>query len=269
MFLIMTLYFAKYMRTTSLTVESSIVQLRPGYSEADYHRTFGGISNMKFVLLLTLGFTALYVPPRIVGTTGVFSLLSSAVLLPLDFFFIAGSLWIYLRSLWGVYKFGSGPLQLLPYHTDRMLGLHPVGSMTLSFGIVYLLLDSLALAAGALTSDVGDLAVLFGLLILLATLLVLPVYGIHKKMSAEKSRERVELQERIAAIVSTKDDGPENENKAISDLKYLMAYRTLSSEVARMQTWPFETGRLERFIAIFLSVTTIIIARLIQLAFHF
>jgi hypothetical protein len=269
-FLILTLYFARYMRTISLNVESNITKLCPEFTEQDYHKTFGGISNIKFVLLLTATFSILYVPPRIGGSTGPFSLLSDTVLLPLDFLVISGTLWVYLRSLWGIYKFGKRPMTLIPYHKDRMLGLHPIGAMSLSFGIVYLLLDTTALAAGILTTDIENLIILVGLLVLLATMLFLPVYGVHQRMLAEKNREKTGLRSRIAEIASTADEGkPEAGNRELSDLKYLLAYRTLSGEVSKMPTWPFETGRLERFLAIFLSVTSILIARLVQLALHF
>ncbi len=270
LFMILTLYFARYMRTISLNVEANITRLCPEFTEQDYHKTFGGIHNIKFVLLLTAAFTILYVPSRLAGSTGPFSFFSAVVLLPLDFLVISGTLWVYLRSLWGIYKFGKRDLTLLPYHKDRMLGLHPIGAMSLSFGIVYLALDTTALAAGVLTTDIENLIVLVGLLVLLATMLFLPVYGIHKKMMAEKTREKADLRSRIANIVSKTDEkNPETPNKELTNLNYLLAYRTLNGEVSRMPTWPFETGRLERFLAIFLSVTSILIARLVQLAFHF
>ena len=141
-------------RIISLNVESGILQLRPDYSEEEHHRIFGGISNPKIVLAMAAVFSIVYAPPRITSLTGPYTLVSDVVLLPIDFIVVSAALWVYLRSLWGVYKFGLGPLRLVPYNKDRMLGLHPIGSMTLSFGIVYLLLDTLALAAGVITGPI-------------------------------------------------------------------------------------------------------------------
>jgi len=267
-FLVLTLYSARYMRVVSLEVESSIRKLNPDFTEETYHQTFGGISNWKYIVLLTLALSVVYVPPRVLGATGPFSLFSAVVMIPIDFFIIASSLWIYLRTLWGVYSFGAGPLQLVPFYMDRMLGLRPIGAMSLSFGIVYLALDSTALVGGILTADLLNLLVLFGLLVLLAIMLFLPLYGIHRKMIHQKHEERVSLQRRISEIV-TSSDSPDRSPTDLSDVTYLLAYKALSDEVSRIPVWPFETGRLERFLTVFLSILAIISARLIQIAFHF
>ncbi len=272
-FLTLTLYFVRYMRLGLLEVEKGVVRLLPSFTEEEYHRTFGGVANVgnvKYVVLMAIGFSIIYVPPRLARDTRPFLIFSDVVMIPLGFLVIGAGLWVYLRSLWGVYRFGSRPLQLVPFYQERMLGLHPIGHMTLSFGVVYLILDTLALAAGVLTADLLDLLILSGLLVLLAVMLFFPVYGMHQKMREVKANERAVLRAKVAEIAaSSEDGGRKNEEAAMNDVRYLLVYRTLSAEAGKIPTWPFETGRLERFLAVFLSVTAIILARLIQLAFKF
>lgn len=267
LFLILTLYFIRYMRLQMLAVEPEVAHLTPRDPEAAFHRAFGGSVSLGYSLLLAAGFTVLYLPARVLTPTGPVVSLSAIILLPMDFVFIGIALWVYLRALWGIYTFGKEELSLRPFTEDRMLGLQPLGSISLSFSVVVLTLVVIALVGSFVSADLANLLVQFSLLVLLAVMLFMPLYGIHRKMLVARKREQAWVQERLAEAAEREPGG--GEAGALLEIKTLLSFRMLKEEASKIPTWPFDVGRLERFIAVFLSVTAVVIARLILAAFNF
>ena len=91
-----------------------------------------------------------------------------------------------------------------------------------------------------------------------------------RRWSRRRNASKRLVQARITEVAEgPSDEGSGGELKALLEIKTLVTYRTLKEELSKIPTWPFDTGRLERFIAVFLSITAIILARLIQIVFGF
>ena len=270
-FLVMVLYFTRYMRVKVLSAEPSLEKLVSKDGKEKYHRAFGGIVRARNAIPFIAGFIVLYVPARLAVPSAP-SFWSALVLLPVDFVFIGVGLWIYLRALWGVYRFGKEELNLRPFYEDRMLGLRPLGSISLSFTVVFLTLVVTALAGSFISTDLSNLAVQFCLLCLLAVMLFLPLNGVHVKMVHEKKRDQSLMGDKIREIANRQErelNAGGDEAKTLLEIDTLLTYRMLKEEASKTPTWPFDTRQVERLVALLLSVVGVIIARLIQVAFHF
>jgi hypothetical protein len=136
---------------------------------------------------------------------------------------------------------------------------------------VILTLIVISLAGSFISTDLSNLLVQFGLLCLLATMLFLPPNGIHRKMLAQKKAEWAPVQAKIKELANGLDSegasGAESSD-SMDGVMSLLTLRALKEEVSRIPSWPFDTGKIERFVGVFLSVTSIILARLLQVALH-
>ncbi len=73
---------------------------------------------------------------------------------------------------------------------------------------------------------------------------IIPVWPVHRRMSALKARESVALTSRIEACLGD-GDGSDLAREKMAELTPLLAYR---QEIARISTWPFDIGSLTRLI---------------------
>jgi hypothetical protein len=75
-------------------------------------------------------------------------------------------------------------------------------------------------------------------------LFILPVWPVHRRLSALKTRESAALVSRIEACLGD-GDGSELSMEKMAELTPLLAYR---QEIARISTWPFDVGSVTRLI---------------------
>jgi hypothetical protein len=98
---------------------------------------------------------------------------------------------------------------------------------------------------------------------------VLPLKGIHDRILSEKKRLRAEVNTRLEATIQEVYRRTDTQNlTGIDQLSQLMASLfTARTEVAKIPTWPWETGTLAGFISVFLLpfIIRLIIALLTQL----
>jgi small-conductance mechanosensitive channel len=179
-------------------------------------------------------------------------------------------LWEFVIASLGLYRLGSGSLKLASFLEDRMMGVRPMGNLALSLTTAYFggLLVTYLLLSTFLPSSVASTAMLLAFLLLGVALFFLPLGSIHAKMQAEKRRLLREIGARYPRL--DKDQSRPRENATLEDVQTGLARLTdlqevemLDRKIASLPTWPFDIQVVSRFVTIVLSVTAVLVSRLI------
>ena len=266
------MYLVRYWRLKVMTAKPKLSSLSPN-GEAAYNRAFGLVSSAKGALLVASVFYLLYFPIlSALSENNPVSLFGAIVLSPLSTLIYGTTFWVYLSGLWGLRRFGLEPLNLKRFYEDKMLGLRPLGQIAVSFAGTFFVMIMSFFAVTLLSADIYNMAVALACMLLALAMLFLPIWGIHEKMSQVKQQEEESLRLRsiepmIAAPkhLGTKDP---KDSQVLSRIEELLRIQALEDKVSKISVWPFETKVVERLVAIIVSVATVILARLIQLAFH-
>ena len=277
-------YAPGYMRGRLVQAETSLSTLLPDGRDG-YRRVFAGVSALRPQLVVwALFFVTLLVAlsaPALLGTgpssigsgggpgtaleliAGVYDLASYAVAT----LGLSSVVWTYWSISRGIHRFGGAALALRPYFEDAFLGLKPVGSLALSvasayFGFIALFL--LILAASPTSPTLGDIVgvggFLSGLIVLGVLLFFLPLRRLHHRMIREKHREVGGLREKLAPVFQEPvQAGP------LRDIGHLFRLDMMDRKVSSMALWPFDLRILGRLSVIALSVTAILISRIVGL----
>lgn len=269
-FIALSLYGTRFMRTRIVAMEKKLLEISP--SEETYHRAFGGIIKTKFTILLVAILVPVYAPVQMSVYSGYAYLIFSLIGVPLQG--IAGFtfFWMYFRSLWGIYKFGREPLKLKPYYEDRMMGLRPLGSLSLTLALYFFLVWGAVFVVVnvLLPTSIGSIAVGLGFIVLGAVMFFLPLTNIHGKMREEKLREQGLIDKKFIQMRNALNlEGGPNSMEYQKMANEMIAFDIVQRRVASIPTWPFDTSIIQRFVAIVLSVTAILLSRLIQMGLHF
>ena len=278
-------YVPRYMRTKLSEAGVSLSTLLPG-GEESYRRIFARVSAVKpqlvawvlFLagLLLAVNVSAILGagPSTIVFgggpssvlefVAGVYDIISLGVVT----LGLSSVVWTYWTISRGIHRFGGEPLSLRPYYEDSFLGLKPVGSLALALASAYfgfLALFALVLAASPSSPSAGDLigvgGFLAGLILLGLALFFLPLRRLHRQMIQRKHFEGGRLQERLAPVFHE-----HAQDSAPKDIGHLFRLDMMDRKVSSMALWPFDIRILGRLSVIALSVTAILISRIVALA---
>jgi hypothetical protein len=210
--------------------------------------------------------------------SGPLSLVYLFIAYPIWFIIICTFIWVYFSSIRGLYELGRGQLRLKSYEEDRMLGVRPIGSLSLSFALSYfgaiglLALIPLILAPNASPSF---LVVLIVLTIWGIFVFFLPLQAIHAKMSDSIRVEQRSLLQKLKRF-QIPEDPPENPVEATltdlrQELRRLVGILTIDvdrREVGSISSWPFDTNIIGKFLGILLTIAVIILSRYIAIALH-
>ena len=279
-------YAPRYMRRRLVETGRALSNLLPD-RDAEFHRIFAEVAAPRpqvvaWILFLVALLAAVSVP-AIMGTgpspfvfnagagtalefvAGVFGIASLAVAT----LALSSVVWTFWSISLGIHRFGQAPLALRPYYEDPFLGLKPLGALSLSlafsyFGFIGLFLLVLSASPGTPTTAdvVGVGGFLSGLVVLGLVLFFLPLRGLHRRMVDEKRQEMTRLRPKLSPIYEGgSDHGPQ-------DVAHLIRVDMMDRKVAAMAIWPYDVGILGRLSAITLSVTAILISRIIALVFH-
>jgi hypothetical protein len=275
------LYMAHFMRSRLLAAEPALIPIVPA-GEETFHKSFGGVSRVLPQLVMAIPLGLLSIPYLLnqslfeVGPVFLSYLVLSNLILTLVF---GTFVWVYLRSLWGLYQLGNEPLTLKPYHEDPMLGVRPIGSISLALFLAYNVVIGLSvLSILVAPPDPVGLAAITLLALLGGAMFILPLYSVHRKMAAEKANERTKVFEDFARLFdrpqeeSASDDGSSSSSNSATDLlrgiRDTQILQLRREYISSIPTWPIDTGIIGRFAAIIISVFTVILARLVQIALH-
>jgi hypothetical protein len=260
------MYLTGYLRRKVLASEPMLSPLSPG-GETAYRRAFGLVASTIGSLFFTLVFFFLYFPARAMITSGPVSLLGMVILTSIANAIYGAAFWVYLSSLWGVYRFGRERLNLKRFYEDRMLGLRPLGQLVVSSALTFSGAITITLGASLITGEVSSIAINLAIVALGVAMLFLPLRGIHRRMVEVKEEEEGTLSSRSKELLTTvKNEGTGN-GKSLSEIEELVElqrFQVLRAEASRISEWPFETRSAERLIAILLAIFTVLLARLLQ-----
>jgi hypothetical protein len=263
----------RYSRLHVLIHAPQIIPLLPD-EDAGFRRIFARIGNRISVLVLAvalIGFFAILlfdVPTIAIGP-------ATLVIVGLNLIFAsileAQVVWNYVSTLDGLRRLGKENLRLKPSTEDPMRGLRPLGSLSLRatslyFGALGLVIPQTLLNPTPVRP--AYLVFLVSLLFLGAGLFVLPLRSIHRTMLAAKERE-LESVRQEARDVYTAPTGPAGNPEAtltevrdwIARTHGILSHEANARRVSELPTWPYETGAMDRILAITVTGVVAVVGR--------
>ncbi len=273
------IWATRYLRRQVVAAEDAIIPLLPG-GEETYHAAFGPISRYGPPLLIgVLLFLILALPgglPPGGPLTGVFNLSVALLLMPL----LGAFIWVYLRANVGLYILGKGSLNLKAYHEDPMLGLGPLGSLSLALARPFLGVAAVGALVISVTPSLLFQTFPIGLVVVLAVVGVVmfffPLYGAHAVMVRERERARASVHRQAVEWVRRADATEREASEATtSDMVTLLARLTEASFLDRAERridlaerrieeiydWPFDTRIIARLAALTLAIVLALLTR--------
>ena len=274
------LYLLLIVRYVRLRVVASEAQIAPRLSggERDYYRAFGRMTQTAPVVILAaiLGIATL----SLYASLGVLPAIPSIIVLNIIVVYLnvlgfTTYLWEFAIASWGLHKLGGSSLRLGSFLEDRMMGSKPMGNLALSLTAAYfggLLLTILLLSTFLPSSIIGNLMFVAFLLLGIA-LFFLPLNSIHAKMQSEKLRLIREIGSRYPRLDKRGSRPQENStlesvNSGLARLTDLQEAEMLDRKVAALPTWPFDIQVVSKFVTIVLSVTAVLLSRVITSFLH-
>ena len=259
----------RYSRRALASSRERIAPLLPD-GEAGFRRVYGLVNAPIPILVLAVLLGGLFW--AIGSRTTVPSparLVFLGVQLAVSCFATAAVLWTYFATLWGLRRLGKEPLRLKPYTEDPMLGLRPLGSMSVSATTVYFAMTAVVLVTALVyPQSPAYLTFLLALLAFGVLLFVLPLLGIHRKMLEEKRRvERALAQEAAREWKAMEAAPPEGEPTAgelrrlVLQLRDFVVHERAERKAASLPTWPFDPAVTGRIAAIVLTGVVAVLGR--------
>jgi hypothetical protein len=267
----------RYVRLRVVASEAPIASRLSGGVE-DYQRAFGRMTqtNPPIILagILATVFLELYASLGVLpAIPWVIAL--NIIIVYLNVLAFMTYFWEFAMASLGLHRLGGASLRLESFLEDRMMGSKPMGNLALSLTAVYfggLLLTELLLST-FLPSSIQGTALFFLFLLLGVALFFLPLNSIHAKMQAEKRRLQREIAARYPRL--NQDPSQPKENATADDVHARLARLTdlqevemLDRKIASLPTWPFDIQVVSKFITIVLSVTAVLLSRLITGFLH-
>jgi hypothetical protein len=267
----------RYMRLRVVSSEAPIAARLSGGVQ-DYERAFGRMTQQVPVIILTLLLGTFLLASY--AFAGVLSpipgiILGNIIVVYLNALAFSTYLWEFLTASLGLHRLGGESLRLGSFLEDRMMGSKPMGNLALSLTAVYfggLLLTDLLFSTFLPPSATGTASFLV-LVLLGVVLFFLPLNSIHAKMQAEKRRL---MQDVVARYPRLNQDQSQLKGTATMDdvhtrlarLTDLQEVEMLDRKIASLPTWPFDIQVVSRFITIVLSVTAVLLSRVITNFLH-
>ncbi len=269
-------FIVGYMRKRIVAAEAPITPRLSG-GEEDYHNSFGRVTSTLPVVLLSAALT-----PIALSSSQKDFQLSSLGLALYDVFstYISGLafstyLWMFANASLGIYRLGKSSLKLGPYLEERMRGAKPLGNLSLSLTVAYYggVLLLILLFYGNLWANIALQTFLSGTLLLGIALFFIPLNSIHMKMQEEKRRLLRDIGAQYSQLNSTSP--LKVENTSLNDIHVELARLTnlqqlemLDRKASSLPTWPFDIQVVSKFITIVLSVTAVLLSRVITGLLH-
>lgn len=267
----------RFMRLRVVASEAPIAARLTG-GEQTYHRAFGRMTQTAPVLLMTAALGTLIL--AIYASSGVLSfdpvsIIFNIIVVYLNVLAFSTYFWEFATASLGLHNLGGSSLKLGSFQEDRMMGTKSMGNLALSMTIAYyggLFLTS-ELLSTFLPSSLSSSALFIAFLLLGVALFFLPLNSIHAKMQAEKRRLLREIGARYPRL--NQDRSQPRENATLDDVHTGLAKLTdlqevemLDRKAASLPTWPFDIQVVSKFVTIVLSVTAVLLSRLITGFLH-
>lgn len=271
-------YMVNYIRRKVVAAESNIT-IRLAGGEEDFHKAFGPmVRTLPLAPLTAILGVAVFPIVFVLGSLtplGVILGLYELAQLFIDSLASATFIWMFAIASYGIHKLGGSDLKIAPYLEDRMMGAKPLGSLALSLTVSYFgaLLLVTSLFYGNFTTNAPLEAIILALILLGITLFFLPLNSIHQRMQAEKRRLQHDIGARYSIL--TQSTTSDTSNASVDDLRKTLAgisdlqkLEALDRKVSSLPTWPFDIQVVSKFITIVLSVTAVLLSRIITGFLH-
>jgi hypothetical protein len=265
------------MRLKLETTETVFLSLLPGGEEV-LNNVFGRVSNviLPIVLgsLLSVAISLTATEPGgniVVFCSDIANVIYCVLALPFFSIVFCTFVWVYCSSIHGLHELGKKPLKLKPFYEDNLLGLKPIGSLSLSFALAYFVgMGVLTLIPGVFGSLTPEslfyLVLLASIIVFGVILFFLPLFTFHNKMVEVKKREQQALREQFAeAMKQSNESSTKASESSASDSADLIGRLTkivvsdiTIREIDEMSTWPFDAPILRRLLASIVSVNVIV-----------
>jgi len=267
------LWLVRHSRLHIARYAKEIAPLLPG-GDADVRRIFGHLYWRLPVIGLAAAFGLFFfllllepLPPAF-GVLDFVILGVNLVFLP---FVDAQVIWNYAATIWGVHRIGRQALRLRPLFEDPMLGLRPLGSLSLGatfyfFGALVIIIAEVTLSPDPVRP--AYLAFLIVLVLFGAGLMFLPLVSIHRLMVAEKRRAIDDAGTRAGDIYAPLMAGNPTSEPSLHEVRDLLlrthgilVHREEERRIQALPTWPFETRAMTRIAAITLTGVVAVFGR--------
>lgn len=263
------LYLIRYVRVAIVNAEQDLAPLQPE-GEDMYDHVFRWLSIRSFPVLLSLPFflfSIYYLYYSLIPQGSGFGITYLAyVIIASTFSALAFStfIWTFATALLGLYNFGKRPLKLKPYINDRMLGLGPVGSLSLALTRSYFLAALLLAFTVLISPDPASLALTIAIIVMGILFFFLPLKTCHDKLSDAKSKIHGEISDELSALMRTRDDRSTTDvSNGLTDIKSIMILQMAEERARSIPAWPLDTPALGKFTLILVSVSAALISRVI------
>ena len=271
LFIFYAFLMVRYIRLRVVAAESRIAPRLLGGTDK-YQHAFGRMTRTlpPLVLSIVLSSFLLYT----YATAGVFTSLwlipPNMIVVFLATFSATTYLWEFASASWGLHKLGGNSLQLASFVEDRMMGTKPLGNLALSLTIAYFgeILIAILLFSTIPTFNIGSIIVFTIFLILGIGLFFLPLDSIHARMQNEKRDLMQQISKRYPPF--RQESQPAAQNATLNDIHTRLAKLTdlrevemLERKITALPTWPFDVQLVSKFITIVLSVSAVLLSRIL------
>ena len=267
----------RYMRKRVVATEPRISARLEGGVD-DYRRAFGRMSETLPVLIMTAVFGTLILTGRASSgglASNAFLILANIIVVYLGSLAFSTYFWEFAVASWGLHKLGGSSLRLGSFLEDRMMGARPMGNLALSLAVAYFggVLFAALLFSTISPPTLANQWPFIAFLLLGVALFILPLNSIHAKMQAEKRRLLQEISARYPKLSANTVQPRENATMAdiqagLAKLSDLQEVEMLEKRISTLPTWPFDINVASKFITIVLSVTAVLLSRLITNFLH-
>jgi hypothetical protein len=157
--------------------------------------------------------------------------------------------WTYCASIVGLGLVCRLPLHLQPYYRDRLLGTRPLGQLSLSLAVAFLVglaLAALWVAMGNRSEALFAFPAAVG--IVGVVLCFLPLHAVHVQMRIHKAQLADAWATRYEElfVVKAGDRTPDTHPATLDGLRDVVSYEVVQQRIAAVRTWPFDTQILVR-----------------------
>ncbi len=264
---------ARAVRRRVLDAEQALSPFLPDGEEA-YRRAFAPLSRSGPPLLLALLLAAVfarYIQAGFQDSLGPVSIAAQILYNLFAFLVYGGSSWVYLAALCGLSRLGRRSLRLKPFHEDRMMGLRPAGSLSLSISVAFFAFLGILILVALVTPVIPEFLLLLAACTAVGVLLFfLPLPGLHRQMTEARSALRAAIHHRQAVRIEAAGllAGPfapagapppacgEEATQLLREVLDLQALELAERKVGELTGWPFDTRILGRLSAAAVSVAT-------------
>ncbi len=270
------IWATKYMRLQVVQAKDAILPILPR-GEETYHQVFGGISSFWPPIVAATLLFAFFTFQAGLPAGGLFETVFDYVLGFVYLLLLSTFIGVYLSSTLGLHALGKQSLKLKGHLEDSMLGLRPLGSLSLSLALPFLGVTAVVAlwisANWPLLSNLETLAFVTGLAVVGVVMFFLPLNRVHRVMVDERERELASVRDQMLQFAREPDDPNLESSEAtlsevlnrLRELRKLYILDATEGRLSRIPTWPFDTRVLSRLVTTTLAVITVVVSRFIAI----